>query len=445
MFQVLGIDHVVLRVPDRHRALSFYRDVLGLTVEREQSELGLTQLRAGSSLIDLITIDGALGRAVPATSARPVSDVDHFALEIAPFDEGALRTHFAFHGVDVVEAGLRYGAGGEGSSLYVCDPNGIKVELKGPAAKPATISNMSPQLAAGNAVAPRFAIVDVFATDPLTGNPLAVVDGADAFSEDLLRRIAREFNQSETTFLLEPRSGGDRRLRSFTASGSEVYGAGHNALGAWLWLAQRGQLGPIGPGLELKQEIGRHVLPVHVHSFSGRITVTLEQASPRYLREPDDKDALACALRLDTADLLQSPRARVVSTGADHLLVGVVGLEALDRAAPDANLLLQLLQTVGAEGCYLFALERPNGEVVARTRFFNPTVGLWEDSATGSAAGPLASYLVECGLATAGEDSVFEQGRKMGRVSRMSVRVNKGTVSLSGSGHTVAEGRLMLG
>lgn len=123
-FQITGIDHVVVRAADQARALAFYRDVLGLVVEREQANIKLIQLRAGRSLIDLIPAD-------PEHIADPHRpNIDHFALGVFPFDEAVLRDHLAAMGVPVVEAGLRYGAGGEGPSLYVCDPDGNKVELK---------------------------------------------------------------------------------------------------------------------------------------------------------------------------------------------------------------------------------------------------------------------------------------------------------------------------
>ena len=86
-------------------------------------------------------------------------------------------------------------------------------------------------------------LIDVFAETPLSGNPLAVVEGADDLSEAQMRRIAGEFNQAETTFIMRSERA-DLKLRSFTAAGSEVGGAGHNALGAWLWLAEDGKLGP---------------------------------------------------------------------------------------------------------------------------------------------------------------------------------------------------------
>jgi catechol 2,3-dioxygenase-like lactoylglutathione lyase family enzyme len=128
-FAVRGIDHIVLRVHDLERALGFYRDVLGCRIEREQPELGLTQLRAGHSLIDLVSLEGVLGRALPARSAGP--NVDHFCLTLAPFEEARLAAWLRTHGVSCGEAAARYGAEGEGPSLYVEDPDGNRVELKG--------------------------------------------------------------------------------------------------------------------------------------------------------------------------------------------------------------------------------------------------------------------------------------------------------------------------
>ena len=130
LFSIGGIDHIVLRVRDVGRALAFYRGVLGCTVEREQRTLGLTQLRAGRSLIDLVTADGPLG-ARETRDASPGPNLDHFCLTIVPFDEAALRSHLAAHGIGAGEAAERYGAEGEGRSIYIEDPDGNRVELKG--------------------------------------------------------------------------------------------------------------------------------------------------------------------------------------------------------------------------------------------------------------------------------------------------------------------------
>ena len=134
-FSLRAIDHVVLRIADLERSLAFYRDVLGCGIDNRQEAIGLIQLRAGTSLIDLIPLDGALGRVGGAGPGKEGRNVDHFALQIAPFVEVAIRAHLASHGVEVVQAGRRYGAEGNGPSIYVTDPDGNVVELKGPPEK----------------------------------------------------------------------------------------------------------------------------------------------------------------------------------------------------------------------------------------------------------------------------------------------------------------------
>ena len=133
MIRVREIDHVVLRVADLERALAFYRDVLGCAVERRQDEIGLVQLRAGRSLIDLVPVAGRLGRAGGAAPGKEGRNVDHFCLRVDPFDEAAIRGSLRAHGVDAGPLASRYGAEGEGPSLYLHDPDGNVVELKGPA------------------------------------------------------------------------------------------------------------------------------------------------------------------------------------------------------------------------------------------------------------------------------------------------------------------------
>lgn len=129
---VHAFDHIVLRVRDRDAVLGFYCGVLGLTVDRDRPELGLTHIRAGAQMIDLVSLDGPPGRAGGAPPGSEGRNLDHFALQIRPFDAPAIRAHLASHGVAIVEEGLRYGADGEGMSLYVRDPEGNTVELKGP-------------------------------------------------------------------------------------------------------------------------------------------------------------------------------------------------------------------------------------------------------------------------------------------------------------------------
>ncbi len=123
-FEILGIDHVVLRVADTERAIAFYEGVLGAKVERRGERNGLVQLRAGRSLIDLVE--------APASEAKGGRNMDHFALRIEPFDEAAIRAHLKAHGIEAGELKKRYGAEKEGPSIYIEDPDGNRVELKGP-------------------------------------------------------------------------------------------------------------------------------------------------------------------------------------------------------------------------------------------------------------------------------------------------------------------------
>lgn len=133
-FTLVDLDHVVLRARDVARLRRFYCDVLGCTLERERPELGLTQLRAGAALIDLLDLDGELGRKGGAAPGPEGRNVDHFCLRIAPFDPDALSAWLESHGVEPGEVKPRFGAEGEGPSLYVQDPEGNVVELKGPVA-----------------------------------------------------------------------------------------------------------------------------------------------------------------------------------------------------------------------------------------------------------------------------------------------------------------------
>jgi len=131
-FALRHIDHVVLRVKDLEASLRFYVEALGCAREKDQPAIGLYQVRAGGSLVDLVPLDGRLGAMGGAGPASEGRNLDHFAIEIEPFDEAAIRAHLASFGIAVVESGMRYGARGSGPSVYVTDPDGNTVELKGP-------------------------------------------------------------------------------------------------------------------------------------------------------------------------------------------------------------------------------------------------------------------------------------------------------------------------
>ena len=284
--------------------------------------------------------------------------------------------------------------------------------------------------------------VDVFAATPLTGNPLALVPDADPLPEATMHAVAREFNQSETTFLVRPdRPGADHRLRSFTPAGVEVFGAGHNAMGAWVWLALAGRLDPARD--RFVQQIGDDLLDVRVTRPASGVEVSMEQSPPRFLGRVEDRAALAAVLGLTAGDLSADRVAEVASTGAEHLLVPLRNAAAVDAAQPDTAGLRALLADAGAEGCYLYTTDAAAG-LSAYARFFNPTVGITEDPATGTASGPLAAVLTRDGLVADPARVVVEQGRALGRPSRIELRVDGPLVTITGSGVVTAEGTLHL-
>jgi catechol 2,3-dioxygenase-like lactoylglutathione lyase family enzyme len=132
--EIRGLDHVVLRVSDLARSLRFYVELLGCTQERRSDALGLVQLRAGASLIDLIVVDSPLGKLGGPAAGAQARNLDHFALQLARFDAAAIAAQLTAAGVEPGDVAQRYGAQGMGPSMYVKDPDGNVVELKGPPA-----------------------------------------------------------------------------------------------------------------------------------------------------------------------------------------------------------------------------------------------------------------------------------------------------------------------
>jgi glyoxylase I family protein len=132
MLNIIDIDHLVLRVRDVDTMVRFYGQVLGCPVHRIDEKIQLVQLRAGRALIDLVPVDSALGRAGGAAPGREGRNMDHFCLRVEPWDADAIGAHLRAHGVDPGAVAQRFGAQGRGPSMYVTDPEGNVVELKGP-------------------------------------------------------------------------------------------------------------------------------------------------------------------------------------------------------------------------------------------------------------------------------------------------------------------------
>ena len=133
MLKIREIDHLVLRVKDAATMIRFYGEVLGCPVHRIDEKLGLVQLRAGRGLVDLVPLDSELGRAGGAGPGKEGRNMDHFCLRVEDWDAEAIAAHLRAHGVEPGKVAQRFGAEGQGPSLYLTDPEGNTVELKGPA------------------------------------------------------------------------------------------------------------------------------------------------------------------------------------------------------------------------------------------------------------------------------------------------------------------------
>ncbi len=128
---IKGIDHVVLRARDFQKLVDFYVDVLGCRIERAAASYGLVQMRAGHCLVDIVDVQGRLGQEGGNPPDHEAQNMDHFCLQISPWNEEAIIAHLETHGVEVGEVESRYGARGNGPSLYIKDPEGNSLELKG--------------------------------------------------------------------------------------------------------------------------------------------------------------------------------------------------------------------------------------------------------------------------------------------------------------------------
>lgn len=313
-----------------------------------------------------------------------------------------------------------------------------------------------------------FSVVDVFSTTAYKGNPLAVVDNTTAgLTTGQMQLIARQFNLSETTFFEQPtKADVSYRLRSFYPDGTEVFGSGHNILGAWWYLAQAGRLDyekagkPADGVFTFWQEIGTSVTPVNITKGvdeTGQETflVSVRQDPPISRGRHPDVDSLAASVGLKPSDLgipgadgLLQPQMMSIST-TRHLLVPVASVEALNRVSVERDRLAEQLARVKDKsyGIYFFTPEEGSNNYLAR--FFSTGMSS-EDPATGSAAGPLSAYLYRHGGLDVhdGRGSIrVRQGLLTGRecVIDVGLTVVKDTLSvtITGSGARVMEGSLI--
>jgi trans-2,3-dihydro-3-hydroxyanthranilate isomerase len=288
----------------------------------------------------------------------------------------------------------------------------------------------------------RFYTLDVFTNNRFEGNPLAVFTDGDGLSDDQMLAIAREMNLSETVFVQKPtEEEALARLRIFTTK-EELKLAGHPVIGTWFLLAELGVVPAQDGGVHILQETGAGVLPVEIRFKDGRPQrVTMTQKEAIFKPAKINKKKLAAALGLAPKDFDPNLQPEFVSTGIFNLMVPLRNRAALGKIAMNMTE-LRRLQGKNATMAYCFAL---GGNGKAFSRGMLPWE-LYEDAATGSAAGSLGAYLVRNGKLAPGHTLSVVQGSEMGRPSQIEVEVTQSGKKLvprvSGAAVKVFEGTI---
>jgi trans-2,3-dihydro-3-hydroxyanthranilate isomerase len=275
----------------------------------------------------------------------------------------------------------------------------------------------------------RYVVADVFTDTPLAGNQLAVFTDAREIPEVDLQRLAREVNFSETTFVYPPEADGHVRMRIFTPS-TELPFAGHPTLGTAFVLGGPLQLG------EVRIETGRGTVAVVLERLGARIVFGRMQQPLPAVRPFEHADEL-----LDVLGVQSALPVELYDNGVEHVYVALTTPDEVASLEPD----LQRLQALGPRGINCFA----GAGTQWKTRVFCPGLGVAEDPATGSAAGPLAFHLARHGWIAFGEELEIEQGVEIRRPSKLYARVDGSAdsverVEVGGSAVIVARGEFQL-
>jgi trans-2,3-dihydro-3-hydroxyanthranilate isomerase len=288
----------------------------------------------------------------------------------------------------------------------------------------------------------RFYTLDVFTTTRFEGNPLAVFTDGDGLSDDQMQAIAHEMNLAETVFVQKPtEEEALARLRIFTTK-EELKLAGHPVIGTWFLLAELGVVPAQEGGVHILQETGAGVLPVEIRFKDGRPQrVTMTQKEAIFKPAKINNKKLAAALGISPKDFDPKLEPQFVSTGIFNLMVPLRNRAALGKIAMNTND-LRKLQGKNATMAYCFAL---GGNGKAFSRGMLPWE-LYEDAATGSAAGSLGAYLIKQGRLAPGHTLSILQGTEMGRPSHIEVEVTQSGKKLvprvSGAAVRVFEGTI---
>ncbi len=278
-----------------------------------------------------------------------------------------------------------------------------------------------------------YCLTDVFTHRPFGGNQLAVCLDAEGLKTETMQALAREFNLSETTFVLPAEQAEHTyRVRIFTP-GSELPMAGHPSIGTAYILAHKGLIPLTEPetAIVLEEKVGP--IPMRISIKDGAIDyIQMQQPLPTFGPYFTDRTAIARLLSIEEADLHPTLPMQAVSCGVPFLYVPVNSLEAIRRVRLRQDVWEQVLQPMEANHIFVFTQETEQPNSTVHCRMFAPAMGITEDPATGAAHGPLGSYLLSQHLIEPGVEFISEQGFEMGRPSIIHVRIEQEAGRISG-------------
>ncbi|MEO8763584.1 MAG: PhzF family phenazine biosynthesis protein [Ginsengibacter sp.] len=288
-----------------------------------------------------------------------------------------------------------------------------------------------------------YCVLDVFTTEKYKGNPLAVVFTVSDLDLQVYQDISKEFGYSETSFIYYSKPGKALKVRSFTPTGFEVSGVGHNLLGA-ISAALLSNMAIFGEQ-EGKQFVIMKDETIYLsieYPYDNRPFIGMLQR-PATMHASVDPIIVAPAITLHPDELVSGDLLpTVVKTEVAHLMLPVKSADILNKAIPGKTLLRELAATYEFEGVYCFAVLDKDPAFLAEARFFNPGIGIEEDPATGSAAAPLGGFLFKKKYINSNVTYKILQGVKMGQPSVIKFEVKKEGIWISGSAVIIMEGTI---
>ena len=287
-------------------------------------------------------------------------------------------------------------------------------------------------------------VLDVFTDQRYKGNQLSVVHIETELTLEQYHAISREFGYSETSFVYYSTVQNAFKVRSFTPARFEVAGAGHNLLGAVCLALQKKWDIFKGQGEQPWVFIKDTKIPLKITEDKGLPYVAMKQR-PAKVISAVPIDVISRAVGLGNDDLtLNDWSINIVQTEVPHLMVPVRDTASLKKAVSQKSLLKEISEKFGFEGCYLFTTKSPGERYLAEARFFNPGMGIDEDPATGTAAGPLAGYLEILGYIKKNQHHQILQGQYIEHPSTIRVEVVEDGIWVSGSSVIVMEGQIYI-